>query len=91
MPTVMKVSTKTNPNSLAGAIAEILKEVSSVELHCVGAGSINQAFKSIAIARGFVAPRGIDLICIPVLHIIQIDGEDRTGGKFIVEPRYKTN
>ena len=53
----------------------------------VGAGAINQAVKAIAIARGFVAPSGIDLVCIPAFTDIVIDGEERTAIKLIVQPR----
>ncbi len=84
---VLKVSAKSNPNSVAGALAGVLRETKSAEMQAIGAGAINQAIKSIAIARGFVAPHGIDLICIPAFTDIQIDGEERTAIKLIVEPR----
>ena len=48
---------------------------------------MNQAVKAVAIARGFVAPSGLDLICIPAFVDIEIDGEKRTAIKLIVEPR----
>ena len=51
------------------------------------AGALNQAVKAIAIARGFVAPHGIDLVCVPAFADIEIDGEERTAIKLIVEPR----
>ena len=72
---VLKVSTKSNPNSVAGALAAIIKEKNVVEIQAVGAGAINQAVKAIAIARGFVAPSGKDIVCIPAFTDIQIDGE----------------
>jgi stage V sporulation protein S len=53
----------------------------------VGAGAVNQAIKAIAIARGYVAPNGIDLITIPAFAEIFIEAEERTAIKFIVEPR----
>lgn len=84
---VLKVSTKSNPNSVAGALAAIIKEKNIVEIQAVGAGAINQAVKAIAIARGFVAPSGKDIICIPAFTDIQIDGEERTAIKLIVQPR----
>lgn len=84
---VLKVSTKSNPNSVAGAVAAILKEKSSVEIQAIGAGAINQAVKSVAIARGFVAPSGKDIVCIPAFTDILIDGEERTAIKLIVQPR----
>lgn len=84
---VLKVSTKSNPNSVAGALTAIIKEKNVVEIQAVGAGAINQAVKSIAIARGFVAPSGKDIVCIPAFTDIQIDGESRTAIKLIVQPR----
>jgi stage V sporulation protein S len=56
-------------------------------MQAIGAGAVNQAVKAIAIARGFVAPNGIDLVTIPAFAEIVIDGEERTAIKFIVEPR----
>lgn len=84
---VLKVSTKSNPNSVAGALAAIIKEQNVVEVQAIGAGAINQAVKAIAIARGFVAPSGKDIVCIPAFTDIQIDGEERTAIKLIVQPR----
>ena len=83
----LKVGTKSNPNSVAGALANIVREKGTVEVQTVGAGAINQAIKAIAIARGFVAPSGKSLICIPAFTDIQIDGEERTAIKLIVEAR----
>ena len=84
---VLKVSTKSNPNSVAGALAGVLRESGTAELQAIGAGALNQAIKAVAIARGFVAPHGIDLICIPAFADIQSDGQERTAIKLIVEPR----
>ena len=84
---VLKVSTKSNPNAVAGALAAIIKEKNIVEIQAVGAGAINQAIKAIAIARGFVAPSGKDIICVPAFTDIEIDGEERTAIKLIVQPR----
>ena len=84
---VLKVSTKSNPNSVAGALAAIIKEKNIVEIQAVGAGAINQAIKAIAIARGFVAPSGKDIICVPAFTDLEIEGEERTAIKLIVQPR----
>lgn len=81
---VLKVSSKSNPNSLAGAITGVLNEKGKVEVQAVGAGAINQAVKGIAVARGFVAAAGINLVCIPAFSTVIIEGEERTGMKFIV-------
>lgn len=84
---VLKVSAKSSPNSVAGALAGVLRERGAAEIQAIGAGAINQAIKAIAIARGFVAPSGMDLICIPVFTDIMIEGEERTAIKLIIEPR----
>lgn len=86
---VLRVSTKSNPNSVAGALAGVLREKGTAELQlqAVGAGALNQAVKAVAIARGFVAPSGIDLVCVPAFADIEIDGEERTAIKLIIESR----
>jgi len=84
---VLKVSAKSNPNSVAGALAGVLRESGVAEIQAIGAGAINQAVKAIAIARGFVAPSGVDLVCIPAFTDVIIEGEERTAIKLIVQPR----
>lgn len=84
---VLKVSARSNPNAVAGALAGVIRGSGAAEMQAVGAGALNQAVKAIAIARGFVAPHGIDLVCVPAFADIEIDGEERTAIKLIVEPR----
>ena len=84
---LLKVSSNSSPNKVAGALAGVLREEGSAELQAVGAGALNQGVKAVAIARGFVAPSGVDLICIPAFTDIEIDGEERTAIKLIVQPR----
>ena len=76
---ILKVSAKSNPNSVAGALAGVMREKGGAEIQAIGAGALNQAIKSVAIARGFVAPGGIDLVCVPAFTDIQIEGEERTA------------
>ncbi len=84
---VLKVSARSHPNSVAGAIASVMREHDSVEVQAVGAGASNQAVKAIAIARGYLAPIGVDLICYPAFANVVIDGEDRTAIRLICEKR----
>lgn len=84
---VLKVSAQSQPKSVAGALAAVLRDNNSAEVQAVGAGAVNQAVKAIAITRGFVAPNGIDLVVVPAFSEITIEGEERTAIKFIVEPR----
>jgi len=84
---LLRVSAKSNPNSVAGALAETIRENRKAEMQTIGAGALNQAVKALAIARGFVAPAGIDLVCIPAFTSVEINGEERTAIKFLVGPR----
>lgn len=81
---VLRISSNSNPKSAAGAIAAMLRTGAAVELHAIGAGAVNQAVKSIAIAREYVVSDGIDPICIPSFTRIEIDGEERTALKLSV-------
>lgn len=84
---ILKVGSESNPNSVAGALAAVLREKGKAELQAIGAGAVNQAVKAIAIARGFVAPNGLDIVTVPAFVDIEIDDEERTAIRFIVEPR----
>lgn len=84
---VLKVSAKSNPNSVAGALASVVRKSGGAEIQAIGAGAINQAVKAVAIARGFVAPSGIDLVCVPAFADVDIHGEERTAIKLIVQVR----
>jgi stage V sporulation protein S len=83
----LRVSTKSQPKSVAGAIAAMVNEYHKAEIIAVGAGAVNQAIKAIAITRGFMAPRGIDLVVIPAFANVEIDGVTRTSIKLFIEIR----
>ena len=84
--TTLKVSGKSNPASVAGAIAGFIRDNAQdgIELQAIGAGAVNQAIKAVAIARGYVAPQGLNLSCIPAFVDLQIDDVERTGIKLIL-------
>lgn len=84
---VLKVSARSVPNSVAGAIAGVIREYGEVEVQAVGAGAANQAIKAIAIARGYLAPVDIDLVCTPAFATVSIGEEERTAIKLICEQR----
>lgn len=87
MASLLRVSSDSSPTSVAGAIAGFIKEEGEVDLQGIGAGAVNQATKAIAIARGYVASNGYDLICIPAFVDVEIDGKKRTAIRFTVKPR----
>lgn len=84
---LLKVSSKSNPNSVAGAIANSLKDREKVEVQAIGAGAINQAIKSIAIARGYLVPTGKDICCVPSFAEADVEGEEKTAIRLLIELR----
>lgn len=75
----LKVSTKSSPSAIAGAIAAMIKDAQPVCIQAVGAGAVNQAIKAVAIARGFLIPCGVDISCAPTFASVDINGDARTA------------
>ena len=84
---LLKVSSKSPPNAVAGAIAGIIRTENKVQIQTIGAGALNQTIKAIAIARGYIAPTGQDLICVPFFRDIDVNGEVKTAIVITVEAR----
>jgi stage V sporulation protein S len=84
---VIKVSARSRSTAVAGAIAGVVREHGRAEVQSIGAGAVNQAIKAAAIARGYLAEDGIDVIVIPTFTDIDIDGQERTAVRLRVEPR----
>ena len=81
---VLRVSAGSNPQALASAIAHSIYETRSCKVRAVGAGAVNQAVKAIAIARGYTAPRGLDLTCVPGFASIKSHDGDISAIVFTV-------
>lgn len=84
---IVKVSARSIPKSVAGAIAAILRDGKKAQVQAVGAGAINQAVKAIAIVRVFMEQSSMDVVCLPSFTEVELDGINRTAIEFIVEPR----
>ncbi|MFN3372329.1 MAG: stage V sporulation protein S [Chloroflexus sp.] len=84
---VLKVSTRSRPSAVAGAIAGVMRENGSAEVQSIGAGATNQAIKAVAIARAYLSEEGIDIVCIPSFIDVAIDDEERTAIRLLIERR----
>ena len=84
---VLKVSARSRPSAVAGAIAGVVRECGRAEVQAIGAGATNQAVKAVAIAREYLRETGIDAVCIPAFIDVTIENEDRTAIRLIIEPR----
>jgi len=84
---VIRVSANADPKKLAGLMEAILQENKKVVLQTIGASSLNQATKAVAIARGLVAPNGYDLVSVPAFVDLEIEGEKKTGLRLLVKYR----
>ncbi len=83
---ILKVASRSNPNSVSGAIAGALEKDGVVEVHAIGAGAVNQTVKAIAIARRLLEHEGDSPVrVVPGFMEIEIEGEIRTGIRFIIE------
>lgn len=87
MVDIIRVSGDSRSTAVAGAIAGVIREHNRAEIQAIGAGAVNQAVKATAIARGYLADEGIDVICIPYFIGVMIENEERTALRLIVEPR----
>ena len=81
---LLKVSSKSSPANVAGAIAGLIKDGHDVEVQTVGAAAVNQATKSFAISRGFLSPVGIEIAFVPAFATITINDETRTAIRYKV-------
>jgi stage V sporulation protein S len=84
---VLKVSTRSRPSAVAGAIAGVIRESGAAEVQSIGAGATNQAIKAVAIARSYLNEEGIDIVCIPSFIDVAIDDEERTAIRLLIERR----
>lgn len=84
---VLKVSARSRPSAVAGAIAGVVREVGRAEVQAIGAGATNQAIKAVAIARDYLSESGIEAVCVPAFIDVTIENEDRTAIRLVVEPR----
>jgi len=86
-PDVIKVSAKSRSTAVAGAIAAVMREHHYAEVQAIGAGAVNQAVKALAIAHGYLEGDKIDIVCVPYFTEVDIEGQERTAVRFVVEPR----
>lgn len=85
---ILKIKSDSEPKSIAGAIAELIKTGRKVEMQAIGAGAVNQAIKAVAIARGYVAPLGVNLVCIPGFTEVVIEEQEKSAIKIFVKEEF---
>ena len=84
---LLQVAANSPPASVAGAIAGCIRDYRSCFVQAIGAGAVNQGVKAIAIARGYLAPSGDEIVCIPQFHDVKIGAEERTTMRLLVQIR----
>jgi stage V sporulation protein S len=85
--TLVKVAADSRPTAVGGSIAHAIREQGRATTQAIGAGAVNQAIKAIAIARGYLAEDGIDVVCVPSFVEVTIDDEERTAVRLEVFTR----
>ena len=81
---VLRVSGSSRPNSVAGAVAALLRSEGEVEIQAIGPLAVNQAVKAIAIARSYISEEGLDLVTQPSFVKLELQNEERTAVRFTV-------
>jgi stage V sporulation protein S len=84
---VIKVSAQSRSTAVAGAIAGVMRERRHAEVQAIGASAVNQAIKAVAIARDYLELDGIQIMCMPEFVEVDIDGQERTAVRLVIEPR----
>ena len=87
---LLKVSSQSRTSAVAGAIAGTYRDHGRAEIQAIGAGAVNQAIKALVIARGYLAEEGKEIIFVPSMIVIEVDGEERTATHLSVEPAAKS-
>lgn len=82
---MIKVSAKSRPTAVAGAIAGVIREGPDAHMQAIGAGAVNQAVKAIAIASGYLEEDQIEITCMPSFTEVDIDGQERTALLFDIK------
>lgn len=81
---VIKVAADSKVPAVAGAIAGTMRDHRQAVVQAIGAAAVNQAVKSLAIARMYLIEDGIQIACIPEFTDVDISGKTRTAVKFLV-------
>lgn len=61
---LIRVGKTSNPKDVGSVLAKAIVAGRTPTIRAIGAAAVNQSVKACAIARGFVAPRGIDLMFV---------------------------
>lgn len=77
--TILRVKSTSSPASLASAISHAVYDSKDVTLRAIGPAAVSQGVKAIAIARGYVAPRGFDLSCVPGFTTVEMEDGTTTA------------
>ena len=84
---IIKVSARSRTAAVAGAIAGVMRESQHAEVQAIGAGAVNQAVKAIVIAKVYLAEENVHITCVPSFVDVDIDAQDRTAIRFVIEPQ----
>lgn len=85
MPSLtLKVAGKSNPATVAGAIANNIREGKDIDVVAMGPQSVNQAVKAITIARSYLADDKVELTFRSEFMHLELDGERKSAIKIVV-------
>ena len=84
---LIKVSGSSRTSAVAGAIAGVVRDHQRAEVQAIGAQAVNQAVKSLALARRYLQRDNLEIVVTPEFVEISIEEKIRTAIRFTVEIR----
>lgn len=84
VPPLIRVASDSNPSSVAGAIAGILRDYGYAEVQSIGAAAGNQMLKAAAIAHSYLAVDKMSLFAMPEFATVYIGGQPRSAIRLFV-------
>jgi stage V sporulation protein S len=84
---ILKVSSTSRPNKVAGAIAGLIRDYQHAQVQAIGAEAINQAVKAIATAVLYLAEENTAIVFVPFFLKFEFDGEERSVIQFVIDLR----
>lgn len=84
IPPLIRVANDSNPSSVAGAIAGILRDYGYAEAQSIGAAAGNQMLKAVAIAHSYLAVDNMNLFTVPEFSTVHIGGLPRSAIRLFI-------
>lgn len=82
----LRVGAGSNPNDVAGAIANTVRQEGAVDVHAIGAHAVNQALKAVIIAMDYLDQRGgLKVSIVPSFVKLDVGDGQKTAIRLAID------